>query len=239
MNNPISELEDSIDSNEDHDVLGSWCVTAGGGVSLCSYGDDLVLSSRGDGTNLFLDATGTASIYAGSAQLAMQASETAGKVSLTSGVDGTIVFQSGLPLLGSVTTLKATSTCIQVGVPDLGPSITLTMDSITLQVGPPGVGASIKMTPTGITLKVGEVSLALGLTGINESVMDVVTRAAAVSGHTLKAAETSLAVGVANIAASAPISSYSADATSSIKAALSNDSADAMKTIKGGIVMIQ
>jgi len=239
MLNPIAELEQSIESNETHDVLGSWCVTAAGGACLSCYGDDLILSSRGTGTNLFLDATGTASIYAGVAQLVLEASDTAGKVSVTSGTAGTIFLQSGLPDLGSVTTLEATSTSIQVGVPNLGPIIKLTMDSITLQVGPPGVGASITMNPTSITLKVGEVSLSLGVAGINESVLDVVTRAAVVSGHTLNAAETSAAIGVTGITTSAPISSNTADASAAFSAALSNDSADAMKTIKGGIVMIQ
>ncbi|WP_439630185.1 hypothetical protein [Gemmata sp.] len=239
MPNPISSLEQSIGPNEDHDVLGSWCVTAGGGASLCCYGEDLILSSRGKGTNLFLDATGTASIYTGCAQFVMEASDTAGQVNVTSGAEGTISFLSGLPDLGSLTTLEATATTIQVGVPDVGPVIKLTMDSITLQVGPPGVGASIVMNATSITLKVGEVSLSLGLAGINESVLDVVTRAAAVTGHTLKAAETSAEVGVAGITTSAPISSDTAEASAAFSAALSNDSADAMKTIKGGIVMIQ
>ncbi|OAI41314.1 hypothetical protein AYO40_03400 [Planctomycetaceae bacterium SCGC AG-212-D15] len=154
--------------NEGVSVNGDYSISAGGAMLLQADGDGIALCATDDDGYVRVSAPKWAALHGGESSLVLNDDG----LLLNAGASGAVGLLAG-------------------SAPN-SPHLSVGPDSIKLAVGPPLVGASLEMTATSIKLAVGEVSLALSLTGINESVLKIVTREAGATGHTFKAIETTI-----------------------------------------------
>ena len=128
-------------------VYGAHQVHALGDVDIQSLGSGVTIRAAGDKADLILDADGAAHLSCDPSVLTMtQSSPTEGKIDMVAGMQGTITFW--------------------VGPPIIGPQIKIEPEKITLSLGPPGVGSMIEMTETGITLQVAQTTIKITPLGI-------------------------------------------------------------------------
>lgn len=221
-----------------HLSVADWGVAADGDVTLVSTGDTIYIGGQGSATSVLVDATATASVYCGPAQVVLTNTEGGGNIAATVGTEGAIQMLAGPPVEGSYVSMDAEGMTLRLGVIDLGALIKLTPESITLSVGPPGVGASIKLTPESITLQVAEVTLVLTPEGIAEEVAEV-TRAVTPEGHNLTAAETEFNVGVQGETLEGPTKEQEIEAGTVENETLGSVTTDALKNEDAAIIITE
>jgi hypothetical protein len=195
---------------------GSYSLDAMGDVCYTSQGGSVILTSAADratlGVQLLSDTFISAQCGAGVLVI-----EDTGDIRLTSGPESSIVAAAGLP--------------------NVGPMIEMTATSLKLSMGPPGVGPSIELTPTGITLKFGLTEWKLSAAGIEES-LAAVSRKLGPTGHTLAAAESTVKCAVEGVTISGPLVKTNADALLQVQATVGKLNYDAIKTEKATLVNI-
>jgi hypothetical protein len=202
-------------SDERNLHMGSYVVTAVGEVRFTSQSGSVVLESTAEHNEVGVEVRSDtfASLQCGPSLMTL---ENSGNIFLTCGIDGKIVQTAGVPFVG--------------------PMIEMTATSLKLTVGPPGVGASITMTPLEITIKLGMIEFKMTPTGIEESILTA-SRKSTPIGHTLSAAESQVKVGVEGVTLAGPIIKESADAVLQAKAPLAQLSFDGLKKAQAGIAM--
>ena len=220
-------------------AINDWSVSADNNVSIVASGDSIYIGGQGDSTCLLMDATDTASICCGPAQLVLTSMEGGiGNIAMTTGTEGSIQLLAGPPEEGSYVSMNAEEFTLQLGVVDVGALIQMTPESIKISVGPSGSGASIEITPESITLKVAEVTLTLSPEGITEDVAEV-TREMTAEGHNFTAAETELNVGVEGIVTEAPTKEEEYEAGTVENETLGSDTTDAAKNEDAAIIITE
>jgi hypothetical protein len=167
------------------------------------------------GEGVHIDSKDSTTLTAGEVVVAL--TKGGNKLTMTVGLNGTMLQCAGPPIIG--------------------PRIELKPDSIELAVGPPGVGTSISLNATGITLQCGLTSLKLSLTGIEESV-GITQRKAEIAGHKLTAAASSVEVAPVGVTLQGPIVKETADGLMQIKSTIQQSSFDAMGKDQAGITML-